>query len=254
MRTSSKWSAMRKPTNYCVGPIANRGCTRKCSVSAPLASERCQPPGKPGERGVSTPRLCYRVVHTPRSPALTQPRAPTSSGRPVDENSSCPRFGQPLRLRNRYNSTTSMFSMLAAHPDVQEISYMSIRTICPECQTIYQLADQQVGKKVRCKNCQSVFVAAEVASQQTAIRGDSAPPSSVRTKPAVAPLRRRGDDDDARAEPQRSPARNVEKKNILPWVLGGVAAVFGLLLLACGALITYLLMAQDKTVQVANTP
>jgi len=144
--------------------------------------------------------------------------------------------------------------MLAAHPDVQEISYMSIRTICPECQTIYQLADQQVGKKVRCKNCQSVFVAAEVASQQTAIRGDSAPPSSVRTKPAVAPLRRRGDDDDARAEPQRSPARNVEKKNILPWVLGGVAAVFGLLLLACGALITYLLMAQDKTVQVANTP
>jgi predicted Zn finger-like uncharacterized protein len=115
---------------------------------------------------------------------------------------------------------------------------MSIKAICPECQTVYQLADQQAGKKVRCKQCQAVFVAAE-ASRQTAIRGEGNLPSQARTKPS--PL-----------TTQRRVSQGVVKQSALPWILGGVAAVFGLLLLLCGGVIIYLLL-RDKPGEMANT-
>jgi|GEM_PF-2879717 len=111
---------------------------------------------------------------------------------------------------------------------------MAIKTICPECQTTYQLADQQAGKKVRCKNCQAVFTAVQ-----------------IQTKPSPVTTRRRGEEE---MPAQPAPAQDRAKKSALPWILGGISAVFGLLLLLCGALITYLLMAPDKNAQVGNTP
>src|SRR5262245_28783967 len=39
---------------------------------------------------------------------------------------------------------------------------MPIQTSCPQCQSSYRLPDTQLGKRVRCKKCQSVFIAGEV--------------------------------------------------------------------------------------------
>src|SRR5262245_62242918 len=39
---------------------------------------------------------------------------------------------------------------------------MPIQTSCPQCQSSYRLPDAQMGKRVRCKKCQSVFIAGEV--------------------------------------------------------------------------------------------
>jgi predicted Zn finger-like uncharacterized protein len=110
---------------------------------------------------------------------------------------------------------------------------MAIKAVCPECRTVYQLADQQAGKKVRCKSCQEVFVV-EAASQRAAV-----------AKPSTMIMRRRGEEDEENV-PGRGPAKNVEKKSALPWVLGGVAVVFGVLLLVCGSVITYLVMVPDN--------
>jgi predicted Zn finger-like uncharacterized protein len=121
---------------------------------------------------------------------------------------------------------------------------MAIKTVCPECQTVYQLADQQAGKKVRCKNCETVFTA-EAPSRQTAIRGGG-PSSQTKTKPSTLTARR----DDG--EDERGPTRSVEKKSSLPLILVSAVVGMGLLLVLCGALITYLLM-RDSSTEVAKT-
>lgn len=36
---------------------------------------------------------------------------------------------------------------------------MSIKAVCPTCANIYQVGENLLGKKIRCKNCQAVFVA-----------------------------------------------------------------------------------------------
>ena len=38
---------------------------------------------------------------------------------------------------------------------------MSIKAVCPTCANIYQVGENLLGKKIRCKNCQSVFVLGE---------------------------------------------------------------------------------------------
>ncbi len=105
---------------------------------------------------------------------------------------------------------------------------MPIKAICPECETTYQLADQQAGKKVRCKNCQTVFAVAAARTKSNAVTGRRGAP-------------RRSDDydeeDDAfQGEPRRGPARREGKKNSLPWILGGALIGGGLLFLLCGGI------------------
>ena len=36
---------------------------------------------------------------------------------------------------------------------------MSIKAVCPTCANVYQVGENLIGKKIRCKNCQAVFVA-----------------------------------------------------------------------------------------------
>ncbi|MEI6770996.1 MAG: hypothetical protein WCL90_05515, partial [Planctomycetota bacterium] len=38
---------------------------------------------------------------------------------------------------------------------------MSIKAVCPTCANIYQVGENLLGKKIRCKNCQGVFVLGE---------------------------------------------------------------------------------------------
>lgn len=35
---------------------------------------------------------------------------------------------------------------------------MSIKAVCPSCANVYQISENLIGKKIRCKNCQAVFM------------------------------------------------------------------------------------------------
>lgn len=135
---------------------------------------------------------------------------------------------------------------------------MPIQTVCPECDSVYLLADQQAGKKVRCKKCQAVIEVPAPPAKRTAVRGDAGKPAAAVTPRRAAPTRRpRDDDEDDWDEPRDASARkSVAKKSgsALPWIIGGVAAGAGLLLLMCGGIITYFVMASDKSASVASNP
>jgi predicted Zn finger-like uncharacterized protein len=99
---------------------------------------------------------------------------------------------------------------------------MSIHTVCPKCRASYQLADQQAGKKVRCKQCQGVFVAGESPSRQ------------VQSRPPTAAGRvRRDDEEDVRDELQK---KSKSGGGALKWIVGGIVAGVGVLFLMCGGL------------------
>jgi predicted Zn finger-like uncharacterized protein len=49
---------------------------------------------------------------------------------------------------------------------------MPIRVVCPDCEHSYTLIDEQAGKKVRCKSCQSIFVASARPTQRAAEEED----------------------------------------------------------------------------------
>ncbi len=130
---------------------------------------------------------------------------------------------------------------------------MPIQAVCPECRSVYQLADQQGGKKVRCKKCEAVFTVPEASERRTAVRADTrvaAPPparSGVK-KPApvkAAPPRARRDDDD---EPKAKSGSSS-----LPLILGGAAVGFGLLVLLCGGGFAFWFLRDDKPAPLAQT-
>jgi predicted Zn finger-like uncharacterized protein len=135
---------------------------------------------------------------------------------------------------------------------------MPINAMCPVCRAAYQLADQQGGKKVRCKQCQAVFVVPEASAKQVAVRREAiavpkAPPPPPPVKrsapPRPAPERVRRED--------AVEARDAKKStNPLPWI--AACAMIGgglLLLLGGGSVIAYLMLRDDKPAQVAaNNP
>lgn len=137
---------------------------------------------------------------------------------------------------------------------------MPIHAVCPACRAAYQLAEQQRGKKVRCKQCDAVFEVADASARPTAVRRDSSVkrpaaaerPSAIRSaapRPAPAPARSKRDKDDE--EEPREPKADF---NPLPWVLGCALIGGGLvLLLGGGGTLAYFLL-RDKPAEVANTP
>jgi len=116
---------------------------------------------------------------------------------------------------------------------------MSIRVRCPGCDTEYALADQQAGKKVRCKKCETVIAvkAAPEADAPPAKRPASAvraePPGreTERRVPARQPDRPRRDRDEDDAD--RRPIKKKSGGMALWLILGGVGVAL-LLMLACG--------------------
>jgi predicted Zn finger-like uncharacterized protein len=141
---------------------------------------------------------------------------------------------------------------------------MSIQTMCPECRVRFSVADQSVGKKIRCGKCQAVFVAraAKAALRQeddeeddeedeitaTAIRprsrGVTAGPG--RKTPAPAAGRGRRDEEDDRPAP-------VAPRSNVPWLVGG--AVLCVAMLTGGGIVIALLMRpEDRPQAAAPTP
>jgi predicted Zn finger-like uncharacterized protein len=134
---------------------------------------------------------------------------------------------------------------------------MPIQAVCPACRAAYQLAEQQRGKKVRCKQCDAVFVVAEVSARPTAVRRDTSvtrpatparanAPRSAAPRPAPARAKRAEDDDVVEARGTKSGS------NPLPWILGCAMIGGGLLLLLGGGGTLAYFMLRDKPAEVAN--
>ena len=145
---------------------------------------------------------------------------------------------------------------------------MPIQTTCPQCQSQYRLPDTQMGKRVRCKKCQSVFIAGEVVDAPvlkeasgdevrakrpskmdtmvveelpvfdevtTAPRSHHAPPA----RRSYHDDRPRRDDYDDRRDEEPLPAAGSS----LPLILGGVGAL--VLLLGLGIVGAYFFMSSE---------
>jgi predicted Zn finger-like uncharacterized protein len=147
---------------------------------------------------------------------------------------------------------------------------MAINAVCPECRAEYNLADQQRGKKVRCKHCDAVFVAGAALAKKTA---EAEEVVEVVERPAAKPkptavTARRGaptkvlrhaaeddadDSDDADLQPKRGKG-SKGGGSPLPWIIGG--GVVGVAAIA-GLIVTLVMVLRDppaKTASNGDTP
>jgi S1-C subfamily serine protease len=95
---------------------------------------------------------------------------------------------------------------------------MPFQTICPDCQTPYNLADRCNGQKVRCKKCQGIFLAREVAPKKP-----GSPAGAVDVEPL--PPGRRDYEPDREARPAKK-GGGVETdrpgRNMMLWAIVGL--------------------------------
>jgi predicted Zn finger-like uncharacterized protein len=117
---------------------------------------------------------------------------------------------------------------------------MAIRTSCPKCRAAYTVPDEQLGRKVRCKQCQEVFTVAALA---VPIETPPAPaPSEPPVVEAVAPVHR--------PPPRRLPRRRrqeAESSGAGALALAIVVIVGSLLVIAgAGAFIWYGFIRQEE--------
>jgi predicted Zn finger-like uncharacterized protein len=132
---------------------------------------------------------------------------------------------------------------------------MPVRATCPHCRTQFQLADNLLGKTLRCSKCQQLFrlpppkveedvpvvIPVEELEEPASIRTDRpATPRPAAPPPRPAPAARKP------APPQRPPAppRKQPPSLVLPLLLGGVAAA--MLMLTVGAFGAWLLLRPVK--------
>lgn len=113
---------------------------------------------------------------------------------------------------------------------------MPIQATCPKCLASYNLADRQLGKKVRCKGCEEIFEVQEsaAASQRAKVNpgretgsGIAAERSSPARREPIAdepddddddrPLKLKGDDSPERAAGDRESDRGSRRKKRSIW-------------------------------------
>jgi predicted Zn finger-like uncharacterized protein len=71
---------------------------------------------------------------------------------------------------------------------------MSTRVNCPNCGALYEITEEHLGKKVRCKQCREVFVGGEPQQQEmpvteTVATTPTPEPSSTKIEPPPLPIR-----------------------------------------------------------------
>lgn len=126
---------------------------------------------------------------------------------------------------------------------------MPIRTVCPNCRSVYTLADELAGKKVRCKKCAGpIAVRAKADSEAEGDDEDSGMRQRIQARPrsgsAAARARRREREDEWDDEP------SIRKSNsglVIALVVGGL----GLLLLLGGGILVIVLLINNRN---ANRP
>ncbi|MFO0880501.1 MAG: trypsin-like peptidase domain-containing protein [Gemmataceae bacterium] len=90
---------------------------------------------------------------------------------------------------------------------------MAIDITCPHCRSSFRVADEILGKRVRCKSCQEPFVAREGRGKDE----DDEPEERIQQTPAPrragAPASRRRDEDDEEEREPRSSRRNEDEED-----------------------------------------
>jgi len=99
---------------------------------------------------------------------------------------------------------------------------MPLQIICPHCAATFKVADTMRDKKVRCKNCEEVFVVKEdraPAADEDEAEPDEprrkrvAPRVQVKAKPSSPAVRRRAaPDNEERDTPRRRPKKAAKKQ------------------------------------------
>src|SRR5258708_7715484 len=113
---------------------------------------------------------------------------------------------------------------------------MPIQAQCPDCDASYNLADDQEGKKVRCRKCQTTFTVGGSKPRRAERFEKAAPTRPARgttAKSAPEPRRRRDRDDEEDDYEERRPRRREKeaKKSGPPmaFIIGGSVAASVLL-------------------------
>jgi HEAT repeat protein len=123
---------------------------------------------------------------------------------------------------------------------------MPIQTRCPTCRTAYNLPDARRGKRVRCKQCEAVFLVAEgpeaEGDREERVRADPRPGRARVT--ADAPRGGEVAEDEDRPRRGRRERKPAKPSSLLPLLLGGGVGL--LLLLGAGAGLAYYLIAGRK--------
>jgi predicted Zn finger-like uncharacterized protein len=132
---------------------------------------------------------------------------------------------------------------------------MAIQIVCPNCQTTYNLAEEQSGKRVRCKKCETIFTA-ELPQAKPDVPSEELPAPSrpepvdqegvARRRPqprAATPARRRdryADDDQEDFRTSRPRARKRRSSHLgLFLIVGGVIASL-VMVIGCAVLALWL--------------
>lgn len=130
---------------------------------------------------------------------------------------------------------------------------MAVKCQCSNCGQTYNLADEMVGKKVRCRDCKEAFL----VRRRTGI-GSSRPPreeiavaipavdDDVKEQPEPAPGRRASvnDDDPLPSPPRRRKVRSKRKASGPPVMLIVGGSIAGVLLI--GGIVTVVLVLANQ--------
>ncbi len=120
---------------------------------------------------------------------------------------------------------------------------MAIRTICPSCRTIYNLADHLDGKTVRCKNCEAAIVvrAANRNAEAGRSENESRRSAIAREKTQARPQRRiREQEEDEDFSP---PIRRSNRGLVIGLIAGGA----GLILLLAGVVLVVIFLLPNRS-------
>jgi predicted Zn finger-like uncharacterized protein len=140
---------------------------------------------------------------------------------------------------------------------------MAIRTTCPSCRAVYNLADSLAGKTVRCKECQTAIVvraakrSAEVDDDESETGRASGTREKIQTRPQPPrrPLVREEEEEEWPRRREREEDRDLRpiRRSNRGLVVGLIACVFGLILMLAGVtLIVVALLPSQSGSPLAN--
>src|SRR5262245_532336 len=91
---------------------------------------------------------------------------------------------------------------------------MPTRAACPQCNRVLHVADELIGKKLRCKNCQAVFVVGATAKEANEPTSRQAPTSDQPRPPKKRP---------------RQPTLKFSTSRIIALAVVGIVLVVGVM-------------------------
>jgi hypothetical protein len=130
---------------------------------------------------------------------------------------------------------------------------MPIRVICPECETVYNIAENLRGKKFRCRSCEAHVSVPNGPPAKAPVEKVTASPPRVRNQPEEAedlPLRKKKRDGKARRDKRQS-GSFFEMLPVWAWlaIIGG-----GGLVLIAGCLGGGFLLWRGMSSSASNEP